>query len=438
MLLAYATARLAGWARPVRRGAEVPLAANTASAGMSVVIPSRNGKALLEAQLAGVAANLAGVPGEIVIIDNGSSDGTTEWLRATYPQVAIEVSPEPLSFANAVNRGIRRARFSHVCLLNNDMRIEPGFFAALLKAFRAVPDLFCATAQIRFPQGVRREETGKAVMAQAAPEDFPVRCDEPVAGEDGTWVLYGSGGCSAYDAAKLRALGGVDEAYAPAYVEDLDLGYRAWLRGWPSVYVAGAVVEHQHRATTSRYYTEEQLATVLEINYLKFLVRAVASPPVFRRLWRQALDRLRLRAPNDPAARAALRGAARVVLAGGTADAPEGREASLLWWGRLQPANPGQRPPVFEESLLSLTDGSVACFPGRVVSGKPPALVTARGLEHAMSNDGDDAVLLVRVDKLEPPPAHLLARYVEIVETRTDAAFDAAVPWIRHKWRIED
>jgi hypothetical protein len=259
-----------------------------------------------------------------------------------------------------------------------------------------------------------------------------------LAGEDGTWVLYGSGGCSAYDAAKLRALGGVDEAYAPAYVEDLDLGYRAWLRGWPSVYVAGAVVEHQHRATTSRYYTEEQLATVLEINYLKFLVRAVASPPVFRRLWRQALDRLRLRAPNDPAARAALRGAARVVLAGGTADAPEGREASLLWWGRLQPANPGQRPPVFEESLLSLTDGSVACFPGRVVSGKPPALVTARGLEHAMSNDGDDAVLLVRVDKLEPPPAHLLARYVEIVETRTDAAFDAAVPWIRHKWRIED
>ena len=53
-----------------------------------------------------------------------------------------------------------------------------------------------------------------------------------------------------------RALGNVDEIYEPAYVEDLDLGYRAWQRGWPSVYVAGAVVEHRHRATTSRYYTE--------------------------------------------------------------------------------------------------------------------------------------------------------------------------------------
>jgi len=409
----------------------VPLAANTASAGISVVIPSRDGKALLEAQLAGIETDLAGVSGEIVVIDNGSSDGTAEWLRATYPQVVIEVSPEPLSFAAAVNRGIRRARFSHVCLLNNDMRIDPGFFAALRKAFRAVPGLFCATAQIRFPPGVRREETGKAVMAQAAPEDFPIRCDEPLPGEDRTWVLYGSGGCSAYDAAKLGALGGVDEAYAPAYVEDLDLGYRAWLRGWPSVYVAGAVVEHRHRATTSRYYSEEQLATMLEVNYLRFLARAVASPPVFRRLWRQALDRLQLRAQSNPAARAALRSAARLALAGGP-HRPAADEESLRW-GRLQPANPAEapRPAVPEESLLALTDGSVACFPGRPVSGKPPALVTARGFESATTNDEGDAVLLVRVGQLEPPPVNLLARYTEIVEARTDAAFDAAAQWIK-------
>ena len=433
MLIAYAAARLAGWARPVRRGAgTVPLAANTASAGISVVIPSRDGKALLEDRLAGIAADLAGVSGEIIVIDNGSSDGTAEWLRGTYPQVVIEVSPEPLSFSGAVNRGIRLSRFSHVCLLNNDMRIDPGFFAALLKAFRAVPDLFCATAQIRFPPGVRREETGKAVMAQAAPEDFPIRCDEPLPGEDGTWVLYGSGGCSAYDAAKLRALGGVDEAYAPAYVEDLDLGYRAWLRGWPSVYVAGAVVEHRHRATTSRYYSEERLATILETNYLRFLARAVASRPVFRRLWRQALDRLQLRAASDRAARAALRCAARLALAGGPAHTPAADEESLRW-GRLQPANPAQapRPDVPEESLLALTDGSVACFPGRAVSGKPPALVAAQGFESATTNDEGGAVLLVRVGRLEPPPANLLARYAKIVEARTDAAFDAAAHWIK-------
>src|SRR5581483_3262548 len=115
------------------------------------------------------------------------------------------------SFARAVNRGIAAARRSHVCLLNNDMLVEPGLFQALLRPFQETPELFCSSAQIRFAAGARREETGKTVFRQPHPADFPVRCDEPLEGEDGTRVLYGSGGCSLYDAGKLRALGGGDE-----------------------------------------------------------------------------------------------------------------------------------------------------------------------------------------------------------------------------------
>src|SRR5439155_3892104 len=137
------------------------------------------------------------------------------------PRVTMEVSAEPLSFARAVNRGIRRARYSHVCLLNNDMAVEAGFFPDLRAAFDRVPDLFCATAQIFLPPGARREETGKAVMARDAATDFPLRCELPIPGEDATYVLYGSGGCSLYDAGKLGALGGVQEIYEPAYCEDL-------------------------------------------------------------------------------------------------------------------------------------------------------------------------------------------------------------------------
>ena len=120
------------------------------------------------------------------------------------------------------------------------MLLGEGFFAPLVDAFEKVPDLFCATAQIFFPEGERRQETGKAVMPPPARNlDFPVRCDVPAEGEDLSWVLYGSGGCSLYDAGKLRALGGFDEIFRPAYVEDLDLGFRGWQRGWPSVFVAG-------------------------------------------------------------------------------------------------------------------------------------------------------------------------------------------------------
>ena len=389
------------WRRP-------PAAApRPAEIGISVVIPSRNGKPLLEAQLPGIARELESSAAEIIVADNGSGDGTAEWLRAAWPQVRVEVSDTPLSFARAVNRGIERARYSHVCLLNNDMLIEPGFFGALVGAFERVPDLFCATAQIRFPEGVRREETGKTVMAQSRPEDFPIRCDEPLPGEDLSYVLYGSGGCSLYDGAKLSALGGVDQAYEPAYVEDLDLGYRAWQRGWPSVYVAGAVVEHRHRATTSRYYTDAQLERILEVNYLKFLVRAVASGKLFRRLWRQAIRRLR-----GPAL---LRTAARMALGGGAPDLPK----------------------YPEELILALTSGAVAVFPGRVDSGRPRALVVSQYPTAPLSTEFDP-ILVAFTKRLATPPPEILAACVEVVLVQEDAgspAFRAALHQTVRKWR---
>jgi GT2 family glycosyltransferase len=109
-------------------------------------------------------------------------------------------------------------------------------------------------------------------------------------------------------------LGGFDEIYQPAYVEDLDIGYRGWMRGWPTVFCAGAKVEHRHRATTSRYYTSEYLDYLVERNYLRFLVRATGE--IFPELWKAAIARLENRAASgDRAARRALRGAWREGMA---------------------------------------------------------------------------------------------------------------------------
>ena len=281
--------------------------------GISVVIPSRDGRDLLATMLPAVISDLQPHPGEVIVVDNGSVDNTAAFLRDRYPQVSVESSGPPLSFAEAVNRGIRAARRSHVVLLNNDMQIEPGFFASLRNAFGRTPDLFCATAQIFFPAGRRREETGLCFWRQEPGDQFPVYCAEPHEGEDGTQVLYGSGGCSMYDAAKLRELGGFDEMYRPAYVEDLDIGYRAWQKGWPTVFCAGARVEHRHRTTTSRYYAPEYLDYLVERNYLRFLVRATGE--IFPELWREAISRLKNRAlADDKAARRALRTAWREAL----------------------------------------------------------------------------------------------------------------------------
>jgi hypothetical protein len=240
-----------------------------------------------------------------------------------------------------------------------------------------------------------------------------------------SYVLYGSGGCSLYDAARLHALGGVDQAYEPAYVEDLDLGYRAWQRGWPSVYVAGAVVEHRHRATTSRYYTDAQLERILEVNYLKFLVRAVASPKLFRRLWRQATRRLRTGIRP-----ALLRAATRIALGGGSPGVPE----------------------YSEEQILALTSGAVAVFPGQIASDRQRALIVSQYLPSLLPDGGVsqmynlmqrvavdfDLVLVAFTKRLATPPPEILALSTEVVlvlEEPASAAFRAALHQTVRKWR---
>jgi GT2 family glycosyltransferase len=276
---------------PPRRHVSLP--AEARPQGISVIIPSRNGKDLLATLLPEAVRQIDRLGGEVIVIDNGSDDGTADFLSQTYPMVRLDYHPNPLSFARATNAGIRISRFSHVCFLNNDMGIAEGFFEALLTAFSKVPDLFCATAQIFFPPGAG-ERTGKAVLPLVSERSglISAALRPPLPGEDLSYVIYGSGGCSLFDAAKLSALGGLDEGYQPAYVEDLDLGFRAWQLSWPSVFVAGAQTVHKHRATASRYYTRESLERLLELHYLRFLAHTIVDPRVFCRLWTEAISRL--------------------------------------------------------------------------------------------------------------------------------------------------
>ena len=371
--------------------------------GVTAVIPSRDGKDLLATLLPGLVPQIG--RGEIIVSDNGSSDNTAQWLAQTYPAIRVIESVKPLSFARAVNAGISAAGFNRVLLLNNDMVVEPGFVAALIAAFHRVPDLFCATAQIFFPPGIRREETGKAVWRREGPLDFPARCDDPIPGEDLTWVLYGSGGCSLFDTAKLRALGGVSEVYEPAYVEDMDFGFRAWKLGWPSVFCAGAKVEHRHRATTSRFYTPAQLDAFTEINYLRFLVHAIGSPALFQQLWIEAIRRLQLKECLE-----ALRGVP-----------------------RIGPLPPGPTGILTESGIFALGNGDVAIFPGGQPEGVRRTIAIASPyLPFPLSHGGAvrmynlmryaalewDQILIVFCDELATPPQELLDICREVILVR--------------------
>jgi GT2 family glycosyltransferase/glycosyltransferase involved in cell wall biosynthesis len=398
--------------------------AATLEEGIAIIIPSRDGRQLLADMLPPLVAQMG--KGEIIVSDNGSTDGTADWLARAYPKIRIVTTSAPLSFARAVNLGIAASCFSHTLLLNNDMIVEPGFVEALQRAFERVPDLFCATAQIFFPAGLRREETGKAVWRRDDPLDFPVRCDEPIAGEDLTWVLYGSGGCSLFDTVKLRALGGISEVFEPAYVEDLDLGYRAWKLGWASVFCGAARVEHRHRATTSRYYTPEQLDALVERNYLRFLIHAVGSRALFRRLWLEAIRRLQLR----------------------------GDLGMLRQVPRIGAQPPQATGPLSETEILALGSGDVAVFPGSGTANVAGVIVASPYLPFPLSHGGavriynlmklaaksHDQMLIAFCDELAPPPSELLEICRAIVLVRRHHSHyrrDTALPDVVEEFNSE-
>jgi GT2 family glycosyltransferase/glycosyltransferase involved in cell wall biosynthesis len=236
----------------------------------SVVIPNWNGRELLERYLPSVVAALDGNPGnEIVVVDNGSTDGSAAFLRERFPEVRLVALDRNHGFGGGANAGVRAAGNGIVVLLNNDMRVEPDFLAPLLAGFRN-EKVFAVSCQIFFGDpNRRREETG---LTQGCWRDGALRLSHRI--DNGVRDLYpcfyGGGGSCAFDRRKFLELGGFDPLLRPFYLEDADLGFLAWKRGWQVLYQPASSVIHEHRGTIGRHFTAGQINAVYQKNYVLF------------------------------------------------------------------------------------------------------------------------------------------------------------------------
>ncbi|MFN7922349.1 MAG: glycosyltransferase [Bryobacteraceae bacterium] len=244
----------------------------------SVVIPNWNGRDLLDKYLPSVVEALAGnAENEIVVVDNGSTDGSAQFIRERFPQVNVVALPENLGFGGGSNAGFRAARNDVVVLLNSDMRVAPDFLAPLLAGF-SDETVFAVSCQIFFSDPQKpREETG---LTQAWWKNGWLRVrhrlDDKV---DRLFpCFYGGGGSCAFDRRKFLELGGFDELLKPFYLEDTDLGFGAWKRGWKVLYQPASHVWHEHRGTIGKKFSREFIDNVVRKNFVLFAWKNIHEP----------------------------------------------------------------------------------------------------------------------------------------------------------------
>ena len=227
---------------------------------VSVIIPSRSGRDLLAKCLPSLEAALR--PGdEIMVIDDGSSDGTADFLRRRHPRVRVIRVTRSRGFGDLCNLGMRLCYFDLALLLNNDMVVAPDFLVPLLAALEE-RGVFAVGPQYRMRKGLKGAYRC-AVCGGMHPEgeqhhhERGVMLDAPVGG-------------GLFDRRKFWALGGCDSLYLPFYWEDTDLGYRAWRAGWRIVLEPSSVVYHEHGATIGRLHRRHRAEAIEARNSVLF------------------------------------------------------------------------------------------------------------------------------------------------------------------------
>ncbi len=217
----------------------------------TIVIPNYNGIKFMEKCL----LSLRGEDAHILVVDNGSTDGSCELVQEKFPEAECIALAENRGFCGAVNLGIQNSKTTYVILLNNDTEIEPGFVKALERTMDADERIFSASAQMRnlyHPE--RIDDAGDEYCALgwafARGKDRPVERYQQSRG-----IFAACGGASIFRRELLERTGALDENHF-AYLEDIDLGYRAQIHGYRNVYAPEAVVYHAGSGSTGSRYNK--------------------------------------------------------------------------------------------------------------------------------------------------------------------------------------
>lgn len=274
----------------------------------SVIIPNWNGAHHLPVCLDALRAQTYPHV-EVILVDNGSTDGSQALVEQQYPEVRLLALKHNLGLTGGNNAGFDAARGEILISLNNDTEADPYFVEALVAAMQSHPKAgMAASKMLLFDQRDTLHSAGDGYGSDGIPFNRGVWQSDGGQYNEPGWIFGGCGGAVAYRRDMLDDVGQFDESFF-MYCEDVDLNWRSQLAGWRCWYTPDAIVYHKLSATgggpIASFYTGRNTLWVIAKDYPGALLRR-HWPRVLGAQW--TVTRNALRAWRGEAARARLRG----------------------------------------------------------------------------------------------------------------------------------
>ena len=233
----------------------------------TIIIPNYNGVHFMEPCMAALDHQTSR-DFEVLVVDNGSTDGSVEWLKEReIPSVFL---PENTGFSGAVNVGIRAAKTPYVILLNNDTEAEPEYVEQLVKAIEASPEIFSVSPKmVQLYHRDLMDDAGDmySIMGWAYQRGVGQEVERY---ERPCHIFSACAGASIYRREIFEKIGYFDEMHF-AYLEDIDVGYRAKIAGYYNRYCPQAVVYHVGSGTSGSKYNSFKVKLAARNNvYLNY------------------------------------------------------------------------------------------------------------------------------------------------------------------------
>jgi len=268
-----------GTARPVRALPEDGLPA------VSVIVLNWNGKDHLRECLRSLEAlDYPGEKLELIVLDNGSTDGSVEFIGRSHPRVKLLRNEENLGFAGPNNRAAAESGGRCLAFLNNDMRVREDWLRKLVEQLDPQRDVSCVASKVLSWDGTSIDFVDAGINFEGKGFQEYYQSKELYRHQEVKEVVFPNGGAFLVTREAFEAAGGFDEDYF-AYYEDVDLGWRLRLQGQRVVVAPDAVAYHKHGATSSvlpaeikQFHLERNALYSVLKNYSAGTLRRVLAP----------------------------------------------------------------------------------------------------------------------------------------------------------------